>query len=77
MYIDIVEERDAPKKINKKMWDGSNWVDTSWIQIKSDIKLEKWLREHYGDPKYLTNWWRTHNHVTMNDKIYVHWNLCK
>lgn len=58
-------------------YDGYRWVKAKFVRIEATTTLLNWLQDNYGTAKFQSTYWTDWNYVTMNDKIYVHWMLCK
>jgi len=80
--IDVVPQT---LKIKKKIQVGNEWEDRMFIRIPippdrygtGTSPLEKWCREHYKEPKYLSNWFKISGYIVLDEKTYVHWKLCE
>ena len=82
----IVEMVPVTQKIKKKIQVGNEWEDRMFIRIpvygadrlvRGESELEKWCREHYGEPKYLSNWFKVSGYIILDEKTYVHLKLCE
>ena len=71
-------------KTKKKIWQDNEWVDKTFIRfLPKDYnayggsEMEKWCRQHYGEPRFQGPWYKVSGYILMDDKTYVHWKLCE
>ena len=71
-------------KTKKKVWENNEWVDKTFVRILpkdhnayGGSEMEKWCRQHYGEPKFQGPWYKVSGYILMDDKTYVHWKLCE
>jgi len=70
----MVEQR----KIRKKIWLYGEWHDMTFILLPQTKELEDWCNQYYRTKReYLGAWFKTHSHIVMDEKTYVHWKLCE
>lgn len=64
------------RTFKKAYWNGSDWETMNFYELKGEVEIIEWLKEHYKK-QYSGTWWTTFNTVAMNEKIYIHWKLCE
>ena len=71
-------------KTKKKIWENNEWVDKTFIRLLpkdynayGGSKMENWLRERYGEPKFQGSWYKVSGYIMMDEKTYMFWKLCE
>lgn len=72
MNIEIIDGRNAPRKVKKKIYRNNEWVEQVYVRLVDDYgKIEKWCIE----PVQEQLWFKVQRYVMMTDKVYVHYSL--
>ena len=71
-------------KTKKKVCENNECVDKTFIRLLpkdynayGGSEMEKWCRQHYGEPKFQGPWYKVSGYILMDDKTYLHWKLCE
>ena len=77
-YEVVDVELNPFRKLKKTVPVNGAWEERVFYEIRpASISTLDWLHHHYGQHKYQTTWWSTHNSIVMRDTIYTHWKLCQ
>ena len=76
--IEYVEEAPVPRKIKKHLWNGTEFIPTTFVRLQSVPTNDQisWLTETFGyDGKYISGaYWeysRAGGYTLMDEKVYT------